>query len=345
MLQYILTGLAGIALGIAVMRIWQAREPAEDDAGKGASQADLAGQSISSRKLLIGAGALVAVAVAVLAMRGNQPPSASPAALAPAGADQQLADVDTMITKLAARLEKEPNDGEGFRMLGWSYLMTGRPQQAIAPFKRALALLPGQATVHSGYGEALAGVAGGKVTPEAKAEFDQALKLDPKEPRARYFQGQWLVQNGRGNEALDLWIELANSAPADAPWQAEVQAKIREQAAKLGIDISSRLKVVAAVPAGTTPQPDPAKAAAIAQLPPEQQQASIEGMVDGLAARLKSNPKDSAGWVMLLRSRMVLKQDKQAAADLATARRALSADPAGLAQVNAAAKDTGVPGA
>ena len=68
-------------------------------------------------------------------------------------------------------------------------------------------------------------------------------------------------------------------------------------------------------------------------------------MVEGLAARLRTKPNDPAGWVMLLRSRMVQKQEKQAAADLVAARRALSADPAGLAQVNAAAKDTGVPGA
>ncbi|MEQ1498836.1 MAG: tetratricopeptide repeat protein [Novosphingobium sp.] len=353
MLQYILTGLAGIALGIVAMRVWQARDPASataDDVPADPAQASLTGNLGSSRNLLIGAAALVAGAAAVLVMRGGTSPSASPAATAPAGANQQIADVDTMISKLAARLEKEPNDGEGFRMLGWSYLMTGRPQQAIAPFKRALELLPDQATVHSGYGEALVGVAAGKVTPEAKAAFDQALRRDPKEPRARYFIGLWHAQNGRGKEALALWIELANSGPADAPWQPEVQAKIRDEAAKQGVDVSSRLKVAAAaspaMPVQPGPaQPDPAKAAAISQLPPEQQQASIDGMVSGLAARLKSNPKDAKGWSMLFRSRMVLKQDKQAAADLAAARSAFSGDAAGLAEVNAAAKAAGVPGA
>lgn len=83
-----------------------------------------------------------------------------------------------MISRLAERLEKNPDDGEGFRMLGWSYVMTGKPDQAIAPYKQALRLLPGNALVLSGYGEALVGAAGGKVTAEAKGMFEQTLKLD-----------------------------------------------------------------------------------------------------------------------------------------------------------------------
>jgi cytochrome c-type biogenesis protein CcmH len=68
-------------------------------------------------------------------------------------------------------------------------------------------------------------------------------------------------------------------------------------------------------------------------------------MVGGLASRLAANPRDPAGWAMLLRSRMVLHQPDQAAKDLATARKALASDPAGLSEVNAAAQAAGVPGA
>ncbi len=361
MLQYIFTGLAGIALGIVAMRVWQSREAglaAKADEATAPTFALPWAKVSQGRMLLAGAGVLLVAAIGIFVFRGQEAAEPIVASTnAPTGSQQDLADVDTMIGKLSARLEKEPNDGEGFRMLGWSYLMTGRPQQAIAPFKRAMELLPKQASVQSGYAEALVGVAGGKVTPEAKAGFDKALQLDPKEPRARYFSGLWLAQNGKGGEALDRWIDLANASPADAPWQPEVQAKIREVATREGVDVSGRLRVkaipaagtsaVAAgnVGAGTVPAPDPAKAAAVAQLPPDQQQASIGGMVDGLAARLKANPRDAKGWAMLVRSRMVLKQDKQAAADLASARKALAGDAAGLADVNAAAKDAGVPGA
>ena len=359
MIQYLLTGLAGIAIGIVIMRVWQARETpvgvgepaAEGKAAAPATEESKGAQAMSpSRKLLVGTGLLVSIAAAVLAFRGDQTSAPTGAASAlPGGNTQSLDDVDTMIARLAKRLETDSNDGEGFRMLGWSYVMTGKPDKALAPFKRALELLPDNALVHSGYGEALVGVAGGKVTDEAKTEFAKALKLDPKEPRSRYFSAMWLAQHGQEKQALYQWIELANSGPADAPWQADVQRQISDTAKKLGIDVTGRLKVAApaasALPVGILPPPDPAAAQAIGAMPKADQEATINQMVEGLAAKLKANPRNPDGWVKLLRSRMVLDQRDHAAKDLVSARKALADDPAGLAQVNAVAKEIGIPGA
>ncbi len=58
-----------------------------------------------------------------------------------AGAEA-LADVDTMISLLAARLDKEPGDAKGWKMLGWSYLNTGKTADAIRAYEAALALTP-----------------------------------------------------------------------------------------------------------------------------------------------------------------------------------------------------------
>ena len=352
-LQYVLTGLAGLALGVVGMRVWQSRDAASGPSGEApkdvAADTPPAPESATgSRKLLIGAGALAVLAAAILIFRpSGDEPAAAVAGGGPAAPGQQLDDVDTMIQRLAQRLEKEPNDGEGWRMLGWSYVMTQRPQQAIEPYKRALQLLPKSATVHAGYGEALVGVAAGKVTPEAKAKFDAALALDPAEPRARYFDALWLAQNGKPGDALDKWIALANSGPADAPWQGDVQKQIKDTAAKLGVDVSGRLKVksAAAAPAAGVSGPTPEQMAAASAIPADQRQASVDSMVSGLAGKLAANPKNPDGWAMLLRSRMVLKQSDQAAKDLASARKALAGDAAGLATVNAAAKSAGVPGA
>jgi len=255
-----------------------------------------------------------------------------------------------MISRLTERMAKNPNDGAGFRMLGWSHVMTGHPDRAIEPYKKALALLPKDAAVHAGYGEALTGVAKGRVTAEAKAQFEAALALDPAEPRARYFMGLWQAQNGQERQALEAWIALANSGPADAPWQADVRRHITETATKLGIDVSARLKTgsAAALPlaSGAEPPPlPPATMQAASALPAEDRQRMIDGMVEGLAAKLKANPRDADGWVRLLRSRMVLGQRDQATRDLATARKALTGDAMALSKVNAAALEYGVTGA
>ncbi len=47
-----------------------------------------------------------------------------------AAAGKPLPDVNTMIDRLAARLEIAPGDIKGWRMLGWSYFNTGRYEQA-----------------------------------------------------------------------------------------------------------------------------------------------------------------------------------------------------------------------
>ena len=53
-----------------------------------------------------------------------------------------MPDVNTMIAKLVARLEKQPNDVKGWKMLGWSYLNTDRPEEAATAYETALKLEP-----------------------------------------------------------------------------------------------------------------------------------------------------------------------------------------------------------
>ena len=371
MLQYALTILAGIALGVAGMRVWMSsREgpaavvpatdapPALPETAAATAAARVAGL-LTTRGLLIGAGALAATVAGVLVLRGPAGDPGATVAAMPGTASgagtpvQGLADVDSMIARLAARLKANPNDGEGFRMLGWSELMTGHPDRAIEPYKRALVLLPGNASVQEGYGEALAAVAAGTVTPEAKAAFEKAVAIDPAEPRARYFLAKWLAQHGQRQQALDAWIAIANSGPGDAPWQADLRRDIAATAAALGTDVSARLKTpappaaAAAMPGATGQLPalDPGVAQAAGQMPAPDRDRMIGGMVDGLASRLQASPDDPDGWIRLLRSRMVLKQESTAHDDLALARRAMAKDPQGLQRLNAAAREIGVPGA
>jgi cytochrome c-type biogenesis protein CcmH len=61
-----------------------------------------------------------------------------------------LPDVDTMIAKLIARLEKQPNDVDGWKMLGWSYLNMDRPEEAAKAYETALKLEPGDAEIEKG---------------------------------------------------------------------------------------------------------------------------------------------------------------------------------------------------
>jgi cytochrome c-type biogenesis protein CcmH len=295
------------------------------------------------------AGILAVLAIAVLFFRPSDRPIAASGTAATAQSGDpsatKLDDVDTMISRLEARLQKNPADGEGFRMLGWSFQNTGKPAEAVLAYANAAKLLPKRADVHAGYGEALAAVAGDRVTPEAKSHFDEALRLDAKEPRARFFASLYKAQNGNERAALDEWIALSNSAAPDQPWQADVHQRVEKLAAKLGVDVSSRLKPLSAVQtpiSNSAGGPNAAQVAAASALPAAQQQSMIDGMVNGLATKLQANPNDVDGWLKLIRSRVVLKDNARAKDDLAMARKAFGTQPSKLNQINALARELGL---
>jgi cytochrome c-type biogenesis protein CcmH/NrfG len=70
----------------------------------------------------------------------NTPPQAT----APS---EPLPGVDDMIAKLKARLDQNPADVKGWKMLGWSYLNTGQPNEAARAYEEAQKLAPGDAEI------------------------------------------------------------------------------------------------------------------------------------------------------------------------------------------------------
>jgi cytochrome c-type biogenesis protein CcmH len=84
-----------------------------------------------------------------------------------------LPDVDTMIERLVQRLQNEPGDAEGWRMLGWSYFQTSRFDEAEKAYAKALALRPESSEFKAAYEDAKAKVSATDSTKEdAKPESE-----------------------------------------------------------------------------------------------------------------------------------------------------------------------------
>jgi len=150
--------------------------------------------------------------------------------------DDMLQQIDSMVARLADRLKQQPNDGEGWRMLGWSYIQLGRIDEGVEALKRAVALNAENGAVRSLLGEALFRQAGGKVTPEALAAFEEAVKRDAKDPRARFYIGLGQMQAGKDREALATWVAIILDGPPDAEWLPAIRAAARDVAVKLKLD-------------------------------------------------------------------------------------------------------------
>jgi cytochrome c-type biogenesis protein CcmH len=137
-----------------------------------------------------------------------------------AGGDEEpspagLPTVEEMTQRLAARLAQNPGDTDGWRTLGWSYLNIGRFTEAAGAYAKAIALDPGNAEFRGGRIEALVGAADGAVTAEAQAAIAETLKRDPKNIRARYFDGLAREQAGDKAAALAEWTGLLKESGAD----------------------------------------------------------------------------------------------------------------------------------
>jgi cytochrome c-type biogenesis protein CcmH len=270
---------------------------------------------------------------------GSAAPDAQTAAADPKA--HPNGEVASMISSLETKLQQNPGDAQGWQMLAWSYMRTGRPADAAKAYAKAVMIDPNNVEYLSAQGEAMV-QSEGKVSDEAAAIFQRALKGDPADPRARYFLAIHRDQTGDHKGAMDDFVALLKSAPPDAPWASQVRTYVEDLAKEQHVDLTGKLPPAAAAAA---PGPNGAQVAAAGNMSDADRQAMIHSMVDKLAGELKANPKDTGGWVRLMRARMVLGEAPQAAQDYKQAHQAFAGDAAAQAALQEAAKSLGVPGA
>jgi cytochrome c-type biogenesis protein CcmH len=293
----------------------------------------------------------------VQAPQAPAPAGAQPAAqTADASAAAPQGDIQALVKKIEKRVEDNPNDAESWRMLGWSYYNMGKHKEAVSAYRRAVDLQKDNPTLKALLGEAMVTEAGDTVTDAAMAVFDEVLVINPNDERARFFKGVSKAEKGDVQGAIDEWLALYKVAPADAQWTGDLRSRIEETAQKAGIDVAAKLAeakpagaaagptVAAAAHPGAapTPGPTPADVQAANQLKPEDQQAMVAGMVDRLAGRLESSPKDPDGWIMLIRSRIVMKDPEKARAALEKAKTVFADEPETQKRIVQAAEAMGV---
>jgi cytochrome c-type biogenesis protein CcmH len=130
--------------------------------------------------------------------------------LAPGGAPN----VDLMLSKLEHRLALQPNDFQGWLMLGRSDLALNRIDGAVNAYTKAFELSGEQsAQAAAGLGEALTSKQGGQVTPEADRLFERALVLAPENPQALFFGAFAAASRGDKATARARWGKLKSQNP------------------------------------------------------------------------------------------------------------------------------------
>lgn len=256
-------------------------------------------------------------------------------------------DVDLLVAKVEQHLAGNPGDGNGWNVLAPVYFRIGRLDDAELAYRNAIRILGPDAERMNGLGETIVVRNDGIVTDDAQMAFQAALKLEPNNPRADFYLALALEQSGRRTEALAAFQAIAAASPPTAPWMALVNQHIA--ANSTGVPLANAPAIAAApqqAPAAANPAApgnpsvdDIANAQAMSEADRGEM---IRGMVASLDARLKEDPNNFEGWMRLVRSYAMLKDQARAEAALKDGLKAFPAAGAEGQQLIAMAKELGL---
>ncbi|MDI1347790.1 tetratricopeptide repeat protein [Aquabacterium sp.] len=225
MTAFLLAALALMSLA-AVFVVWPLWRTVPDDPAEAAVA--------PRRGVAIGLGTALAFFTAFMyAMVGT------PAALLPqpstgqgpagnAAGGMTPAQIEGMVSRLAQRLQQQPDDVAGWRMLVRSYETLGRYPQAVDAWRRLLALTPDDPDLLTDYAVTLGMSQGQSLAGEPEEALNQALRLNPQHVQALALSGSAAYERADYPRAIAQWRRILENVPADA----EVRASIEGQIAK-----------------------------------------------------------------------------------------------------------------
>ncbi len=139
---------------------------------------------------------------------------------------KQGPDVAKMVAKLEQRLENDPENAEGWLMLGRSYMYMQRFSDAREAYKKSLKLDKNNPQTLTDYAEALAMLHQGDMQGKPTEYVLQALKLDANLPKALWLAGAAKMQSQDYQGAIDYWQRLMKKHEPGSQGAIELQKRI-----------------------------------------------------------------------------------------------------------------------
>ena len=210
----------------------------------------------ASRRMLAGITVLVLViAVAGYARFGT--PAAwkgVPVASSEEGAGQgnASAQIDAMVKQLEERLKTQPDDADGWSMLGRSYSALGRYPEAVTVFERVVGLRPKDAQGYADLADAKAMAAGRKLEGEPTQLIAKALQLDPKNLKALALAGTIAFNDKEFARAARLWEAAVAVAEPGSELVRNLEGGIAEARSRAGLPAANPPAAAAAASAAVS---------------------------------------------------------------------------------------------
>ncbi len=174
-----------------------------------------------------------------------------------AQAQQQVTpeQIERMVSTLAERLKAEPNNPEGWRMLGRSYAVMERYADAAAAYRKAAELMPPSADVLADLADVLGMSQGRSLAGEPTQVLQRALAIDPQHGKTLALVGSAAFERKDYAAARGYWERLLAQLPADSEAARSVRASIDEAAQLAGGGATPLAAAPAAAPSPAASAP------------------------------------------------------------------------------------------
>ncbi len=159
---------------------------------------------------------------------GPQTPAAHP------GPKGERPPLEVMVQRLAAKLERHPDNLQGWMMLGRTYLVMGQPQHALQALERAYDLAPNNPDVLVAYAEAIAANHDSALAGRPAELIQAALKINPEHTGARWLKGLVSFQAARYTQAIEQWEALLATFDPESTEAAELRRYITQARSRAG---------------------------------------------------------------------------------------------------------------
>lgn len=162
------------------------------------------------------------------AQGGPDAGEAATSAEAGAGGNAQVEQIAAMVDKLAERMKAQPDDAEGWAMLGRSYTVLGRHTEALTAYEKAVHLRGDDAQLLADYADSLAVKNDRQLAGEPIKIIEKALKLDPRNIKALALAGTYAFTKQDYATAVRHWQQVVQFAPAESGYVQQIQAALAE---------------------------------------------------------------------------------------------------------------------
>jgi cytochrome c-type biogenesis protein CcmH len=142
-------------------------------------------------------------------------------------------DLNTVVKRLADKMEKDPGNGEGWLLLAKTYGELRKYAEAASAYEKAAAILPADAALLADWADAHVMAAGQKWDDAARKLVKRALEADAKHVKTLALAGSEAFDRADYKGAIAFWVRMKAAAPPDSMDQKLADANIDEANARL----------------------------------------------------------------------------------------------------------------